>query len=538
MNTPTIGKVLIVDDDAKLTFVLAAHLKANGFAVAEAHNGRDALELCKSFQPDVAVMDVTMPVMDGVEATRRIKSDPATKHIPVILLTGRTATEDVVLGLGAGAEEYVCKPFGVTELLARVRTMFRLRSAHRELDQLNDSLAEQVQSKTERLTKLYEYARSLNEATRCEDIYALVVRTVADLTGSRRVSLLLKEPEGEFLRCVAAQGIDPEVVDQIRIRAIDGVAGQVFTSGKTVAARAYGQSADAVLRRRYVSETFLSTPLISTSLIAQEETLGVLNVTERENGDQFSREEVDCIRSIADSAAIAIRNHQQTQRLKDSVGVLLLTLGRLAEYRDEETTDHLDRVANYARILAEELSRSPKFSREITPDFVAQLHQAAPLHDIGKVGIPDDILTKPGPLTHDEYETMKIHTDIGRRTLEFALARTGPVPLLNLCIDIAYSHHEKYDGSGYPRGLAADDIPLAARIIALVDAYDAITSERRYSPARSHDEALTIIQADAGSHFDPDVVEAFERCADRFDEIRTAHWPTPAPMPVAAPAGV
>ncbi len=526
MNEPTPAKVLIVDDDAKLRFILRAHLHAGGFEVCEAGNGREAVKQATAFEPSVIVMDVNLPIMDGVEATRRIKSDPATRHIPVIMLTAKDRTEDLVVGLEAGADEYVRKPFEVNELIARVRTMVRLSSARRELDQLNDELTHQVQSKTRQLELLYEYARSLNEAGNCEDIYALVVDTVSKITGSRRISLLLKEDDGEHLRCVKALGIDPEVAEKIRIRAEDGVAGQVFTSGKTVAAQAYGDNSRKPPLGRYHTDAFLSAPLVTTSLVTQEETLGVLNVTERDDGRPFGRDEADCIRSVADSAAIAIRNHQQTQRLKDSVGVLLLTVGRLAEYRDEETTDHLDRVANYARILTEELGRSTRFAKAITPEFVADIHMSAPLHDIGKVGIPDDILTKPGKLTAREYETMKTHTDIGRRTLEFALARTGPVPMLNMCIEIAYGHHEKYDGTGYPQGVAGDEIPLAARIISLVDAYDAITSHRRYSAARSHGQALDIIRSDAGRHFDPSLVEAFERCADRFDGIRSAHWPT------------
>ena len=115
---------------------------------------------------------------------------------------------------------------------------------------------------------------------------------------------------------------------------------------------------------------------------------------------------------------------------------------------------------------------------------------------------------------------MKVHTEIGRQTLEFALAEGGSVPMLRMCIDIAYCHHEKYNGSGYPRGISGDEIPLSARIIALVDAYDAITSRRRYSEPRSHEQAVEIVREEAGEHFDPDVAEAFLQCADRFDAVR------------------
>jgi len=520
VTTPSLGTVLLVDDDKKLTFILAAHLRTNGYEVLEADNGRDGLELARRHQPDVIVMDVSMPVMDGLEATRLLKNEPSTENIPVIMLTGKSRTQDVVVGLEAGASEYVRKPFDVSELLARIRTMMRLGNTRRALDEANDKLTHQVASKTRQLELLYNYAQALNRITEEKAVHQLVVDTVRQLTGSGRISLMLKNNDGTHLRCVRAVGIDPEIVGRIRVKAMDGIAGQVFTSGKTFVARAYGDNAEEESRKRYVTDTFLSTPLISTSLAAHEETLGVLNVTEREDGQQFGQEEIDCIRSVADSAAIALRNLQQRRQLRDSIKVLLLTVGRLAEYRDEETADHLERVAKYTRLLTAELRNTPRYADCITLDFIDGIHQAAPLHDIGKVGIPDDILTKPGALSREEFRVMQTHTEIGRQTLEFALANTGPVPLLNLCIDIAYCHHEKHDGSGYPRGIRGEEIPLAARIIALVDAYDAITSRRRYSEPRSHETAVDIVRAESGKHFDPDVAEAFLRCADQFDAIR------------------
>ncbi|MCP4248283.1 MAG: HD domain-containing protein, partial [bacterium] len=367
-------------------------------------------------------------------------------------------------------------------------------------------------------------------------VYNRGVDTVRELTGSKRISLMLKDGEAdEHLRCVKAVGIDPAVVGEIRVKAMDGIAGQVFTSGKTFVARAYGEAADREAAKRYASEAFLSTPLISTSLATHDETIGVLNVTDREDGQPFSQNEIDCIRSTADSAAIAIRNLQQRQRLHESVKVLLLTVGHLSEYRDEETSEHLERVARYARLLAEELSRSPEYAKIVTAGFIEDIHLVAPLHDIGKVGIPDEILTKPGALTDDEFKVMKTHTEIGRRTLEFALSKVGQVPMLRTCVDIAYCHHEKYDGRGYPRGISGDEIPLAARIIALVDAYDAITSHRRYAPARTHEQAVEIIESEAHKHFDPDVVEAFLRCSDRFKAVRGTQSEAPQ-EPALAPA--
>jgi putative two-component system response regulator len=183
-----------------------------------------------------------------------------------------------------------------------------------------------------------------------------------------------------------------------------------------------------------------------------------------------------------------------------------------------------------SRILATELGQAEPCASQITDDFIESLVQAAPMHDIGKVGTPDDILAKPGKLTDEEFQIMKMHTEIGRRVLSKAFDPAHPVPLLQMCIEIAYCHHERYDGTGYPQRISGEQIPLSARIIALVDAYDAITSHRRYSPAKSHDVAVDIIRCDSGTHFDPVVVDAFLRCHERFNEVRTQHGDRPEPV--------
>ncbi len=517
-------RVLIVDDEAVLLRVLRIAFESKGFEVVSASTGRGAIDVAHESQPDVIVMDVHMPVMDGLEATRQLKNDQATSRIPIILLTGMSQTEDVIAGLDAGAEEYMSKPFAPNELLARVRTLTRLNRAYRKLDSMNTQLSDQVSDKTRQLEILYSYAQALNKTTDLEQVYKLVVGTVENVTGSRRISLMLKESDGQHLTCVAAVGIEQEVVARIRVESLHGVAGQVFTTGKSLAAKTHQDSHGGDLPVRYETDSFLCTPLISRTETGVEETIGVLNVTERGDGKSFEPHEIHCVNSVAHSAAIAISNLQQMQRLQDSVDVLLQTIGRLAEYRDEETTSHLDRVSRYARIVAEQLRGMPRHAESISAQFLQDLRLAAPLHDIGKVGIPDDILTKPGKLTDEEFEIMKTHTDIGRQTLEFAMVKTGSVPLLQMCVDIAYCHHERFNGKGYPRGLRGRQIPLCARIIALVDAYDAITSRRRYSAPRSHPKAIGIIKAERGEHFDPDVVDAFLQCQAEFDKIRSSHW--------------
>lgn len=200
--------------------------------------------------------------------------------------------------------------------------------------------------------------------------------------------------------------------------------------------------------------------------------------------------------------------------------LIVFSLAKLAESRDPETGAHLERMREYSRELALYLAATDEFPDEISSDFIRAIFLTSPLHDIGKVGIPDNILLKPGKLTFEEFEVMKQHTTIGSRTLEAALEACPSADYLSLACDIAAYHHERYDGSGYPAGLIGDAIPLAARIVAVADVYDALTTKRVYKEAFSHEVARKIIIEGSGSHFDPRIVNAFIAKQHKFQEIK------------------
>lgn len=189
--------------------------------------------------------------------------------------------------------------------------------------------------------------------------------------------------------------------------------------------------------------------------------------------------------------------------------VAIFALAKLAESRDPETGAHLERVMNYSRILARKLVSLGHFTDQIDAEYVRLVYSTSPLHDIGKVGIPDSVLLKPGRLSDREFEIMKSHTTIGAATLEASLKRFPKTKFLSMARDVAAAHHERFDGTGYPNGLKGEDIPLCARIVALADVYDALTSKRVYKAAFAHDVAKGIILKDVGTHFDPRVVDAF-----------------------------
>ena len=203
-----------------------------------------------------------------------------------------------------------------------------------------------------------------------------------------------------------------------------------------------------------------------------------------------------------------------------SKDIVIFALAKLAESRDEETGNHLERVRYFSKAIAETIYNTPYSPPELDRPLIDNIFLTSPLHDIGKVGIPDCVLLKPGRLDDEEFKIMKTHSEIGYNTLNEALQKAPRANYMRIAAEIAHHHHEKYDGSGYPDGLKGDEIHLASRIFALVDVYDALISKRPYKEPFEHGRAKSIIIDGKGEHFDPRVVDAFLRCEQRFIEIR------------------
>lgn len=211
---------------------------------------------------------------------------------------------------------------------------------------------------------------------------------------------------------------------------------------------------------------------------------------------------------------------RRTREVTAIQDVTIHAMASLAETRDNETGNHIRRTQHYVRLLAELLCEHPRFRHYLTDDTISLLFKSAPLHDIGKVGIPDRILLKPGGFTPEEFEIMKTHTTLGRDAIQHAEDQLGvDVDFLRLAKEIAYGHQEKWDGTGYPEGIAADDIPIGARLMAVADVYDALISRRVYKAGLPHAQAVEIIRQGRGKHFDPDICDAFVANAARFDDI-------------------
>lgn len=341
--------VFLVDDEDRNLLLFEKSLAPQQYVLHKFHDGQEVLDAVSAgLRPDLVVLDVMMPRVDGFTLCERLKSNPTTRMVPIILVTGLEELRDKVRGLEAGADDFLTKPFHPTELRARVRSLIRIKTLHDELDYKNRLLQDE---------KMH--------------LEALVQERTEDL------------------------------------------------------------------------ETL---------------TIGIVGALEMANA-----------------------------------------------LRDTDTGLHIKRVCAYSHVLAVRIGKDALFAGKI--------RRYASLHDVGKVGIPDSILKKEGRLSPDEYEQMKLHTVYGYELLGLAQAE-------EMARNIALCHHERFDGNGYPRGLAGSEIPIEARVVALADVYDALTTRRCYKQAFSAGEAEAIIREERGRHFDPDVVDAMFGAIQDFNAIR------------------
>ena len=339
-------KILVADDDNISRKLLITFLKSLGYDICEAENGSNTLSKIMNERPDVILLDINMPEIDGFNILKIIKSNPETRMIPVIIITGVSDNQYYIKAIELGADDFLSKPFNIYLLKARLHSLITMKM-------------------------LYDI--------------------------NLKYQKKLKDSNFELLN----------------------------------------------------------------QLIKTQE-------------------------------------------------VTIVALAKLAEFRDPETGAHLERIREYSRIIAEEITKIGKYNKYIDERYIDNIYKSAPLHDIGKVGIPDSILLKPGKLTKNEFEIMKRHTIIGGDAISSALKQIGiKTSFLDMAKVIAYYHHERWDGKGYPFQLKREDIPLSARVISLADVYDALTSKRIYKDAFNHEEARKIIVSEADKKFDPDIVDAF-----------------------------
>lgn len=507
------GTLLVVDDDPSARRLVRHLLERDGFEVHEACDGRAALTDARELQPDAILMDALMPHLDGIEATRRLHADPSTCEIPVIMVSGQTEEKHVEAGFSAGAREYLTKPIRHLEFILRVRAVTELSRGRKELSTSNSVRGEQARA----MGILLDLSRTLAVANDVDTIVRPAVSAAAELTGSRRASVMLPDEPAENLLVASAIGIDEKLAANIRVPVGSAISGRVFSSGEATVINSEGTEID--LTDRYESGIFASVPLVSKALVVPNKVVGVLNVTERNDRRPFSAHEIEYLDLVCSMTASALAQFQSGQARENAQLAIVTGLSKLAEHRDTDTGKHLERVTHFALLLAREMKNHPQHEATIDDRFLKHLEQAMPLHDIGKVAVPDSILLKPGKLSDAEFAVMKQHPVVGASAIQSVIDEAPEASFLAMARDIAHYHHEWFDGTGYPCGLAGDEIPIAARIAAVADVYDALSTERPYKKAFPHEKAVAIIRGGAASHFDPQVVSAFVGLEREFARV-------------------
>jgi response regulator RpfG family c-di-GMP phosphodiesterase len=497
---------LAVDDEEMNLELLEILMIPLGYQVEKAKNGKEALEKIAERSPDIILLDVMMPGMDGFEVCRILKEDEKTRDIPVVMVTALNQIENKVTGIETGADDYLIKPFHRNELIARVKSLLKVRT-------LNDKV------------KKYQYTiRSLFELTTLSEdfrdrggIFNELAKRTAELTGMEKVVIALVE--NNLLQVKASYHLNDDK-ELYTFLSQNGPIRKVIETGKQLVAVNDSQ----IAKQFNLNLSYVCIPLksISKDVIGalcafgingdmSEGTVRVLSIVAQRIASEIQiKDRSRVLEDTVDKRTKALREsleklEEAHSEISHAYEEIVYRLSVAAEYKDEDTAAHIHRISYYSEALARKLG--------LPEEEVKLIKLASPMHDIGKIGIPDSILLKPGQLTPDEFEIMKQHTIMGARILAGSSS-----PLLSMAEEIAISHHEKYDGSGYPYGVMGENIPLVGRIVAIADVFDALLTPRVYKPAFDLDNTLTIMKEGKGKHFDPNLVDAF---FDILDEILT-----------------
>jgi response regulator RpfG family c-di-GMP phosphodiesterase len=383
--------------------------------------------------------------------------------------------------------------------------VMRLRHENRELKEWR-----------RRLFSLLDYGRKISVKQELDPLLRLLVdQTKKVLQADRCTVFLLDKKTNELWSRVATGNA------LIRVPANKGIVGETARTGKTInIPDAY---ADDRFNREIDKQTGYRTRSILTAPMRNNraEVIGVFQVLNKKNG-AFDRQDEQILLIFAEQAATAVENAQLYEEVRSAAKDTIFRLASAAEYKDRDTRNHLERMSRYSAVLAEEMG--------MPPQWVQNIQLASPMHDIGKLGVPDDVLKKPGKLNDQEWDEMKRHPLYGAEILS-----GSDNELIQMSEKVARSHHEKWDGSGYPLGLRGEDIPLEGRIVALADVFDALTSRRVYKPAFSMEETLLIVRQGAGKHFDPKCVDALFRALPRLTQIMNEFADRPEHMGALPP---
>jgi response regulator RpfG family c-di-GMP phosphodiesterase len=477
--------ILVVDDSNLLRGILREELEAEGWEVHVAETGGAGVEMARDLRPDVVLLDVVLPDVDGYEVCRSLKSADATSHIPVVMLSSCNELKDKLAGFDAGADDYLTKPFFTKELLARLKTNLRVREAFESSQRLGQFYLEM----------LFGIGSAITSPFKVDDEVDIILRQALVAVQARRGSILLFDPERGDLAVKGVQGYDgsggPRHGERFRISDKLPLLAPV--------------APDTALGIRMYEDPSRNTVFVP--MVAKERLTGGIEIDLGARERRFSANDQKLLYALASQAAIFIENARLERDVRSMFLSIIVSMASAVDAKDAYTHGHSLRVARIGLLVAEDLG--------LPREQMEPLLLSGILHDVGKIAIPDNILKKPQRLDPEEFEIMKTHPQAGAKLL-------AHIPALAEVIPGIRHHHEYWDGTGYPDGLAGEDIPLAGRLILIGDAFDAMTTDRIYRKSVPVAGALAEIRKFAGTQFDPDLVarlDAVFRAGRIHDDI-------------------
>lgn len=493
-------KILLVDDEDMVRKFMRIHLEKDGYEVVDAENGEIAVKRLQEFNFSLVITDIKMPKMDGEVLLEYMQG--RCPDIPVIILTGFIDIKVAIAIMKKGAFDYCIKPIKKEQLLITVKKGIQYRTLtekNRQLEKENieyqDNLKKKVSDQTATINNLLSFANQLNSLETLDEVLQATIDIIKEFTASQRISVMLLDEKNKYLTIIKSEGLPEDIVRNTKVRVGQGIAGKIIDENEVLVINDASHFGSNLGITEY--DAFMATPLLKVSLRVQKNPLGVINITNKKDNLPYTEEDASIISCIADTVSVAINNHQNILKLRNSYLESIRALANTMGSKDPDMSEHCARIVNLAIVVAE------KF--DLSEDEKEALRFAAILHDIGKIGIKEDILMKQGKLTPKEYDEMKRHVNIGIDIIK-------PVKHLEKTIPLILHHHERYDGNGYPDGLKGESIPIGARIIGVIDAFDAMTSNRPYQEKMEIKNAISELKKYSGSQFDPKVVDILVDC--------------------------